>query len=282
MGSFQPIPKEQREGFMGDLRVSGLSPIEVLDVVDSTNEELMKRARAGAPHGTALRARRQAAGRGRRAHAWSSPEGGLYLSILVKPNLVDRVLPGIPVVCGIGVVSALEALGCEGIKLKWPNDVICARGKLGGILVELGRQSGEVLVVCGIGINVKAISAQQASPNALPVAGLADCLLDAASLPTLDELGARVRVSVLHEIDAWSKSVEASGDDAAPLTGIVDAYNGLLAYRGERVNVAAVDGEVLEHGVLRGVDVWGRALIELANGEVKAYDSSQVSLRCVR
>lgn len=282
MGSFQPIPKEQREGFMGDLRASGLSPIEVLDVVDSTNEELMKHARAGAPHGTALRARRQAAGRGRRAHAWSSPEGGLYLSILVKPNLVDRVLPGIPVVCGIGVVSALEALGCEGIRLKWPNDVICAHGKLGGILVELGRQLGEVLVVCGIGINVEAVSMQQPSPNALPVAGLADCLLDAASLPTLDELGVRVRVSVLHEIDAWTKSVEASGDDAAPLTGIVDAYNELLAYRGERVNVAAIDGEVLEHGVLRGVDVWGRALIELANGEVEACDSSQVSLRRVR
>ena len=281
MGSFQPIPKEQREGFMGDLRASGLSPIEVLDVVDSTNEELMKRARAGAPHGTALRARRQAAGRGRRAHAWSSPEGGLYLSILVKPNLVDRVLPGIPVVCGIGVVSALEALGCKDIRLKWPNDVICAHGKLGGILVELGRQLDEVLVVCGIGINVEAVSMQQPSPNALPVAGLADCLLDAASLPALDELGARVRVSVLHEIDAWTKNVKASGDDAAPLTGIVDAYNELLAYRGERVNVAAVDGEVLEHGVLRGVDVWGRALIELANGEVKAYDSSLVSLRRV-
>lgn len=266
---------------MGDLHVNELNPIEVLGEVGSTNEELMKRARAGAPHGTALRARRQAAGRGRRSHAWSSPEGGLYLSLLVKPNLADRVLPGIPVVCGIGVVGALETFGCEGIKLKWPNDVICARGKLGGILVELGRQSGEVLVVCGIGINVKAISAQQASPNALPVAGLADCLLDAASLPALDELGARVRVSVLHEMDAWTKSVEAAGDDAAPLTGIVDAYNELLAYRGERVNVAAIDGEVLGHGVLRGVDVWGRALIELASGEVKACESSQVSLRRV-
>lgn len=266
---------------MGDLHVNELNPIEVLGEVGSTNEELMKRARAGAPHGTALRARRQAAGRGRRSHAWSSPEGGLYFSLLVKPNLADRVLPGIPVVCGIGVVGALETFGCEGIRLKWPNDVICAHGKLGGILVELGRQLGEVLVVCGIGINVEAVSMQQPSPNALPVAGLADCLLDAASLPTLDELGVRVRVSILHEIDAWSKSVEASGDDAAPLTGIVDAYNELLAYRGERVNVAAVDGEVLEHGVLRGVDVWGRALIELANGEVKAYDSSQVSLRRV-
>ncbi len=264
---------------MGDLRVSELNGIEVLDEVGSTNEELMKRARAGVPHGTALRARRQAAGRGRRSHAWSSPEGGLYLSLLVKPSLVDRVLPGIPVVCGIGVAGALETFGCEGIKLKWPNDVICARGKLGGILVELGRQSGEVLVVCGIGINVEAVSAQQTSPNALPVAGLADCLPDVSTLPSLDELAARVRASVLEAMDAWTNAIEAAGDDAAPLIGIVDTYNELLAYRGERVNVSAIDGEVLEHGVLHGVDVWGRALVELPGGEVAFYDSSQVSLR---
>lgn len=264
---------------MGDLHASELTDIEVLDEVDSTNEELMKRARAGVPHGTALRARRQCAGRGRRSHAWSSPEGGLYLSILVKPNLADRVLPGIPVVCGIGVVHALEALGCEGIRLKWPNDVICGRGKLGGILVELGRQSGEALVVCGIGINAKAVSTRQTSPNALPVAGLADCLLDVSALPSLDELAVRVRASVLETMDAWTNAIEAAGDDAAPLTGIVDAYNELLAYRGERVNVTAIDGEVLEHGVLQGVDVWGRALVELSRGEVVPYDSSQVSLR---
>lgn len=264
---------------MGDLHASEQTDIEVLDEVGSTNEELMKRARAGAPHGTALRARRQCAGRGRRSHAWSSPEGGLYLSILAKPNLADRVLPGIPVVCGIGVAGALEALGCDGIRLKWPNDVICARGKLGGILVELWRQSGEALVVCGIGINVEAVSAQQTSPNALPVAGLADCLLDVSALPSLDELAVRVRASVLEAMNAWTNAIEAAGDDAAPLTGIVDAYNELLAYRGERVNVAAIDGEVLEHGVLRGVDVWGRALVELSRGEVAPYDSSQVSLR---
>lgn len=264
---------------MSNLNTGMLASIEILDEVGSTNEELMKRARAGAPHGTALRARRQCAGRGRRSHAWSSPEGGLYLSILMKPSLADRVLPGIPVVCGIGVAGALGALGCEDIRLKWPNDVICDRGKLGGILVELGRQSGEALVVCGIGINIKAVSAQQTSPNALPVAGLVDCLVDEAPLPSLDELAVRVRASVLEATDAWTNAIEAAGDDAAPLTGIVDAYNELLAYRGERVNVAAIDGEVLEHGVLRGVDVWGRALVKLSSGEVVPYDSSQVSLR---
>lgn len=69
----------------------------VLESVGSTNEELMSRARAGAPHGMAIRARTQTAGRGRRAHNWASPDGGLYLSILLRPDLAPTQLPGIPV-----------------------------------------------------------------------------------------------------------------------------------------------------------------------------------------
>ena len=137
---------------MADARYDDFDAIEVLDEVDSTNEELMKRARAGAPEGTALRARVQQSGRGRRSHGWTSPEGGLYLSVLIKPKVPDRVLSGLPVACGIGVANALEQIGCEGVQLKWPNDVVTPKGKLGGILVELGRSSGEKLAVCGLGI----------------------------------------------------------------------------------------------------------------------------------
>ena len=126
-------------------------PVEVLDEVGSTNAELMSRALAGAPHGAALRARVQTAGRGRRTHNWASPEGGLYLSILIKPSVPDRVLPGLPVAFALGVVHALVGIGCAGIKLKWPNDIICTRGKLGGILVELKHSMGEALAVCGLG-----------------------------------------------------------------------------------------------------------------------------------
>lgn len=103
---------------MADARYDGFDAIEVLDEVDSTNEELMKRARAGAPEGTALRARVQQSGRGRRSHGWTSPEGGLYLSVLIKPEVPDRVLSGLPVACGIGVANALEQIGCEGVQLK--------------------------------------------------------------------------------------------------------------------------------------------------------------------
>lgn len=256
-----------------------LPPIEVLDEVDSTNEELMTRARNGAPAGFALRAGAQRAGKGRRSHSWTSPEGGLYLSVLIKPQVPDRVLSGIPVACGIGVVSALETLGCATLRLKWPNDIICDQGKLGGILVELGRSSGEVLVVCGMGINIQAISMEWRDPSALPIAGLAECIPDDRALPSLDELAEMTRISIMEAVDLWVEGIKGAGASAAPLTGVKGAYNELLAYRDERVHVSAPDRSVSENGVLRGVDVWGRALIELANGEVRSYDSSHVSLR---
>lgn len=267
---------------MADACYDGFDAIEVLDEVDSTNEELMKRARAGAPEGTALRARVQQSGRGRRSHGWTSPEGGLYLSVLIKPEVPDRVLSGLPVACGIGVANALEQIGCEGVQLKWPNDVVTPKGKLGGILVELGRSSGEKLAVCGLGINYESIKMEWRDPNALPIAGLVDCMPDGSEAPSLDELAEVIRASILEAVAMWTEGVGKAGSAAAPLTGIKDVYNELLAYAGERVYVSAPDGSVSENGVLRGVDSWGRALVELSDGTVREYDSSRVSLRPVR
>lgn len=264
---------------MADTQLDHLGAIEVLDEVDSTNEELMKRARAGAPHGAALRARVQLQGRGRRSHGWTSPEGGLYLSVLIKPTVPDRVLSGLPVACGIGVANALEGFGCTNVQLKWPNDVVTPKGKLGGILVELGRSSGEKLAVCGMGINYESIAMSWRDPNALPIAGLVDCMPKGATVPSLDDLAEAIRTSILGAVDLWTEGIEKAGSAAAPLTGIKDVYNELLAYAGERVYVSAPDGCISENGTLRGVDSWGRALIELPTGTVQAYDSSRVSLR---
>lgn len=255
--------------------------IEVLDEVSSTNEELMQRARAGAPEGAALRARTQRAGRGRRAHSWTSPAGGLYLSILIKPDVPDRVLSGLPVACGLGVVGALEELGCEEVMLKWPNDVVTERGKLGGILVELGRSSGEKLAVCGFGLNTRPVALAWRDPAALPIVGLYDCLPEGIDVPGLDELAELIRASVLESVDLWAEGVTKAGNAATPLTGILDIYNDLLAYAGRRVYVSAPDGSVSEVGVLRGIEAWGRALVELEDGSVKAFDASCASLRPV-
>ena len=92
---------------------------------------------------------------------------GLYLSVLIKPEVPDRVLSGLPVACGIGVANALEQIARRVASVV--NDVVTPKGKLGGILVELGRSSGEKLAVCGLGINYESIKMEWRDLNNCPL-----------------------------------------------------------------------------------------------------------------
>lgn len=265
---------------------SATSPkLITLDEVGSTNDELMARARAGATHGTAIRAREQTAGKGRRAHNWSSPAGGLYLSVLIIPQVPAHLLAGLPVACGIGVARALRGAGCSGVQLKWPNDIVANGRKLGGILVEAENTAAGMRAVCGIGINYRSpehIAADVRTASALVPAGLVDTLPQGAVPPTLDELAVEVRAHVLDTVAAWERAIAAAsarGADAAPLTGIVDTYNDLLAFAGQHVEVIPVDGGPHEAGVFLRVDEHGRAVVALDSGEQRRYDTSHTSLR---
>lgn len=256
-----------------------LGKIEVLDEVGSTNDELMARAKAGAPHGAALRARAQNAGKGRRTHGWSSPTGGLYLSVLIKPDVPDRLLPGLPVACGVGVAHTLYHLGCRSVRLKWPNDIVVDQGKLGGILVEVGRSSGQVLAVCGFGINYRTPRIAHPTPGALPVVGLVRCLPEDAMLPEVDELAELIREGILVAVDEWQDRALEARDAALPLTGIIDAYHQFLAYFEQPVEVFSPDGSIDMTGIFHGVDGWGRARVETADGRIEIFDASCVSMR---
>lgn len=116
--------------------------------VESTNLVAAERARAGAPAGLVVVAERQTAGRGRRDNTWHSPDGGLWLTVLLRPERVD----GLSLVAGLAVGRALVDVDWQ---LHWPNDLYCGERKLGGILVEtrlLGSKPEFALV--GIGLNV--------------------------------------------------------------------------------------------------------------------------------
>ena len=256
-----------------------LPPIEVLDEVGSTNALMMERGRAGAAHGAAVRARVQTAGRGRRAHTWSSPEGGLYLSVLIRPHVSSAQLPGLPVACALGIVDALRSVGCSQAKLKWPNDVVVGRAKLAGILAELGQGAGAPFAVCGVGVNVHEPEEGAAVPGALVPAGLTTSLDAGHTLPDLDELAECVRIGMLDAVESWERGLAGCDKGAAPLTGMVDAYNECLAFRDERVSVFAIDGVKACSGVLLGVDEQGQALVGVDEEYIRALDASLVSIR---
>src|SRR5690348_4208194 len=128
------------------------------DETGSTNDDAMDAARNGAPEGTLVWARRQTTGRGRRGRAWVSPEGNLHLSIVLRPGVVPRRAGEIAFVAALAAADACAALApAADVRCKWPNDVLAAGRKVGGLLIEsaFGGAGVEWMVV-GIGVNLTA------------------------------------------------------------------------------------------------------------------------------
>jgi BirA family biotin operon repressor/biotin-[acetyl-CoA-carboxylase] ligase len=131
--------------------------LHYLPEVDSTNDEALRRATAGAPHGTAVVADRQRAGRGRRGRVWFSPAGaGLYLSVVVRPCTWPGGLGLITLGAGVAAARAIAAACGLIVELKWPNDLVAGRPwrKLGGVLSEAVGSGPVDAVVVGLGINL--------------------------------------------------------------------------------------------------------------------------------
>ncbi|HEY1806658.1 MAG TPA: biotin--[acetyl-CoA-carboxylase] ligase [Terracidiphilus sp.] len=130
-------------------------------VTGSTNADAIAAARDdakndGAPHGSVYFADEQSAGRGRGDHGWISAAGeGLYLSVLLRPQIPAAHLPLFPLAAGLAAADAIRAVSGLSIDLRWPNDLLAGPRKTGGILVEANLQSkSPPHAVVGIGINV--------------------------------------------------------------------------------------------------------------------------------
>jgi BirA family biotin operon repressor/biotin-[acetyl-CoA-carboxylase] ligase len=122
----------------------------------STNEMAMKAGLEGAEEGSLFIADEQTAGRGRAGHGWhSSGEGGLYFSILLRPNMNPTDVLWLSLITGLSAHYAIDSVLGAPPDLRWPNDIMLGNRKLGGILTEMSADSTHVRhVVIGIGINV--------------------------------------------------------------------------------------------------------------------------------
>jgi len=126
-----------------------------LDSVPSTQDLLHELAGDGAPHGSAVAAAEQTAGRGSRGRTWVSPRGGLWLSVLCRPG-DDAAVAVMSLRVALAVAAALEA-AAPGVRLgiKWPNDLLVGGLKVGGILCEARWQgAAPAWVAVGLGLNV--------------------------------------------------------------------------------------------------------------------------------
>jgi BirA family biotin operon repressor/biotin-[acetyl-CoA-carboxylase] ligase len=122
----------------------------------STNADALAAGRRGEPHGSVYFADEQIAGRGRGDHGWLSAAGeGLYVSVLLRPQIPATPLALLPLAAGLAAVEAIRAVSGLAADLRWPNDLLIGPRKAGGILVEAKIQSKRPPhAVVGIGINV--------------------------------------------------------------------------------------------------------------------------------
>ena len=250
--------------------------VEILPQIDSTNSELMRRARSGQLDPILLVAEHQTAGRGRLGRTWlddGRPNAPSTLMFSLGLMLSPVSWSGLSLAVGLAVARHLHA----DVRLKWPNDLWLAQRKLGGILIETiapntaytdghsGSPAGGLegaggpgrFAVIGIGIN---IAPRTADGLATPPAWLAE--LD----PLLDAATALQRV--LPPLVAMVKTFEKAG--FAPLQGGFNALDALMG-----VAVTLSDSQ---SGTAQGVDENGALRVETAQGVVK-ISSSEVSVR---
>lgn len=277
--------------------------VRCYDEVGSTNELVKHAIEGGEPEGLAVAARVQTAGYGRQGRAWASPAGGMYLSLLLRPDVPLVQLPTLSLVVGMAVRRAVASLvpedAAERVLIKWPNDVVvgdsaCAArvDATGGPIdaaevfadpssaggpaapsaapapfrkicgISLEQHAGGICV--GIGVNVAPPEGDGVVPQVggknVPayVVDLASCTrVGDDGAPSASELIERVRAAVLREFGAFYERWVVEG-----FAALLDEYAAHAALTGMRVSVVNLDGSVQVAGTVRGVDAFGRLLVE--------------------
>lgn len=124
-------------------------------IVDSTNSVAKDFAKNNAESGTIIISKVQNRGRGRNNHSWTSPIGGLWMSIILKPDIPTDKLQYLTLITGISLSKTINEKFNLDSKIKWPNDVYINDKKISGILTEghITKQSIDYLIL-GIGVNI--------------------------------------------------------------------------------------------------------------------------------
>lgn len=230
----------------------------------STNLVLKDMARQGAPHGSLCLCECQTAGRGRMDRTWSSPEGqGVWLSVLLRPQMPAESAPLITFCCALAMANAVREVTALGAKIKWPNDLVLHGKKLCGILLEIGFDAQGYYVVAGTGLNVR----RDAYPTEL--AERATSIEEWAAVP---DRGAIVAAYLAALEDALS-AVEQQG-----FAGIAECFRRECITLGSQVQVLGTDTTFT--GTAEDIDETG-ALLVRTEGKLCRVLAGDVSVRGV-
>lgn len=253
---------------LDDATRAAFASIEVVDAIDSTNSELLRR-RTPERGLVALFADTQHGGRGRQGRPWASPPGAnLYCSVARRFSGTLARLGGLSLVVGIAIAEAMRALGAAAVGVKWPNDLVVDDAgtlrKLGGVLIEGGLQDGLPRAVIGIGLNVR-MPAEAAPLIDQPWTDL-QMQIDGGAPPR-----AVVAAALLASL------AEALGRfDAEGLAPFLPRFDALDALRDAQIDALIADRMV--SGVAAGIDDDGALRLRTANG-VLTLHAGEVRVR---
>ena len=207
----------------------------------------------------AVRANTQTAGRGRFQRSWVSDRGGLWLSAVV-PAGERQARELLPLASGLAVIEALREFGIDGIRLRWPNDIMIGERKLAGLLVD---SFDPTRAVVGIGVNISNQPAVHDSTLTSTAVRLADLLSEVPGPREVTE-------AILKSLRGIVNLLHHGG-----MTELCPRIN--LMWDFQRQVKLDLDG-VEETGWFCGVDEYGRLLLRDNIRHIKTFEPHQVKL----
>jgi len=197
---------------------------------------------------------------------FQSPDGqGVYLSVILRPNCMPAQLMHLTCAAGVAMMQAVEAVSGIRPQMKWINDLVVDRKKLGGILTEMSVDKGLVdYAVVGIGINCL----QQPEDFPPEIAGLATSLSLAAGHPITPAKLAAAMVEALWKMDRTLFSEKAQ---------LMAEYKENCITLGKEIQV--IRQEQIRRGKALDLDAEGGLLVQYEDGSIETVSSGEVSVR---
>lgn len=262
-----PLSETEFRKHLAESSRERLQELLMINEIDSTNAYLQRFGDPELGNANVCIAEQQTAGRGRHGKSWKSSYGGsLLYSISWMFSEMPKDFSALTLAVGVEVKETLDDLGFSGIQLKWPNDLLIADAKLGGILLEVAQRKQGIHLVCGLGLNVQAGISDPSIEHS--VAALEDQrAIKIANKLSRNQLAAKItdRLVALFRIypDKGFTMWKTRWQDAH-------------AFTGEQVQVTSP--EKIVKGIALGVDQDGAFLVQ-TDEEIVRFISNDVSVR---
>lgn len=254
---------------MNDLKIKSYLKNEYSDIriitvkkTSSTNDELKKIALAGEKETVLFIAESQTAGKGRKGRSFFSPEGtGIYMSLLLHPELSPEECTLITPLCAVAAAEAIENVTGVKAGIKWVNDIFVAGRKAAGILTEGAfTEKGADYIIVGIGINL-----------AEPAGGFPEEIKDIAGAVTEKSAGLREQLAaetvnrLMHHLNGIKNK------EFIPL------YREKLFFLGKKITVISPEGNYEAYA--EDIDSMCRLIVRTETGEIKELNSGEISVK---